>query len=71
MKRRELLKIMKRIAKAHGTELVLDHEGRNHTIFVLAGHNIPVPRHAELGEGLARTIIRQAEAAVRQLREDD
>jgi predicted RNA binding protein YcfA (HicA-like mRNA interferase family) len=42
-----------------GAELV--REGASHTIF--RGRNgklIPVPRHAEIGESLARKIVRDA-----------
>ena len=36
-------------------------EGANHTIYVLDGTTIPVPRHRELGERLAEDIFKECQ----------
>lgn len=64
MKRRDLLRKINQIAKRNDT--TAEHtEGGKHTKITINGKAITVPRHNEIGEGLARTIIRQAEKASR------
>jgi len=59
VKRKDLIRQL----AALGAELV--REGASHTVYrnPRTGRNIPVPRHAEIAEGLARKILRDAEAA--------
>lgn len=54
MKKRALEKILKRL----GWRLLK--EGRRHEIWTNGIHLIPVPRHAELNEITAKSIIRDA-----------
>jgi predicted RNA binding protein YcfA (HicA-like mRNA interferase family) len=35
-------------------------EGANHTLYRVNGSVITVPRHREIGEGLSKTILKQA-----------
>lgn len=56
MKRGDL---MKRLAEIEPVELV--RRGANHEVYRVNGNTVPVPRHNEIGEGLAATIIAQAE----------
>lgn len=55
---------MRRIAKEakrQDAAWVLDHEGSRHTVFRLNGRMVPVPRHTEIGEILAREIFVECE----------
>ena len=62
MKRREVIKRIKKAAKAEeGVTFDLDHEGGNHSVYKLGSCVIPIPRHNEIGEGLAREIFKQCE----------
>jgi hypothetical protein len=44
-------------AKRQGVSWQLDREGANHSVFVLDGATIPIPRHKKLGENLAVEIF--------------
>jgi hypothetical protein len=62
MKRRDLLKRISNRANETGSTWVLAREGANHEIYRLDNRvMIPVPRHNEIGERLAQTILRQCE----------
>jgi hypothetical protein len=61
MKRRDLIKRISKEAKATGTTWGLDHEGGNHSVYDLGGCMIPIPRHNEIGENMAREIFKQSE----------
>lgn len=63
MKRKDLIKRCEAIAAANGHTFEVAREGANHTVFVLHASRIPIPRHREIGEGLARKIQAQAWAA--------
>jgi hypothetical protein len=47
---------------ASGRRVKVHREGANHTIYVLGGTRIPIPRHNEIGERLAMAILVEAEA---------
>lgn len=64
MKRRELVKRISKNARASGAEFDLDHEGGNHSVYNLDGCMIPIPRHNEIGEMLAREIFKQCESVL-------
>lgn len=53
------------MARDGGHDLFLEREGGNHTVYVINGRRIPIPRHNEIAEGTARAIIRQAEEATK------
>jgi predicted RNA binding protein YcfA (HicA-like mRNA interferase family) len=55
MKRTHLLKKLAEI----GTVDVV-REGANHTLYRVNGNVVTVPRHREIGEGLSKTILKQA-----------
>ncbi|MFY9262590.1 MAG: hypothetical protein GX483_01970 [Actinomycetaceae bacterium] len=59
MKRRDLIKQLKEIARARGEILELT-EGGNHTKARIGSWVEPIPRHREISERLARAIIRRA-----------
>ena len=63
MRRTALIKKLRSIAKANGHEFVEEREGASHSIFSINGQNISIPRHREINENTARSIIKEGEAA--------
>ncbi|MEQ7010149.1 hypothetical protein ABN028_28615 [Actinopolymorpha sp. B17G11] len=61
MKRRDLIRKIGREAKEQGKRWEIGREGAQHTVYNLAGLTIPIPRHNEIGEGLAREIFKECE----------
>jgi len=66
MKRRDLIKRIAKIAADHCATWELHREGGNHTVYRLNATKIAVPRHREIGEGLAAEIISQATRATKE-----
>ncbi len=62
MKRRDLLKTILTAARAAGLGFESVRSRGAHEVFSLDGLTIPVPRHREIAEGTARSILRQCEA---------
>jgi mRNA interferase HicA len=62
MKRRDLLKQLAEMADAKQVSFVFVREGANHTVYRFGENNVPIPRHNEIPERLARSILRKAEA---------
>lgn len=60
MKRRDLLNKLKRTAKELGVDYKVT-EGARHTRVDVGGNTTQVPRHNEIGDMLAKQIIKQAE----------
>ncbi|MFF9780390.1 hypothetical protein ACF1HJ_42995 [Streptomyces sp. NPDC013978] len=63
MQKRVLLRELRRIAAGKGADLVLARQGARHEIYILQGVSLPVPRHREIAEGTAETLIKAAEGA--------
>lgn len=63
MKRRDLLKIIEDLAAANDVEW-LEGAGSKHDKYTFNGKMIPVPRHREIGEMLAREIIKQCKSTL-------
>jgi hypothetical protein len=61
MKRRDLIRKIAREAMRQGIEWKVHREGASHTIYLLGGTRIPIPRHNEIGERLALAILVEAE----------
>jgi hypothetical protein len=61
MKRRDLIRRIAQEAMRQGVEWKVHREGANHTIYLLGGTRIPIPRHTEIGERLALAIFVEAE----------
>lgn len=61
MKRRDLLKCLRVIARAAGMELIFVREGINHELWEMADVRLLIPRHREINEYTARAIIKRAE----------
>jgi mRNA interferase HicA len=60
MERRDLMKRLAQIAMAQGLEMHVT-EGGNHTKVVIGDRTDVVPRHSEINEMTARSIIRKLE----------
>lgn len=58
MKRTELLKQIAKAAKAASADWVFVREGANHEVWSINGRRVTVPRHAEINEITARSILR-------------
>ena len=56
------MKTLAREARRRGVEWIIEREGGRHTLYRLGETLIPVPRHAEIDEGLAEGIFKQCEA---------
>lgn len=61
MKRRDLLKKLDRIAREQGETLEEVREGGSHTIYRVGPKQFPVPRHNEINELTAKSILKQIE----------
>jgi mRNA interferase HicA len=61
MKRADLLRKLRAIAKAKGYGLVELRDRGDHTIYLIGGQRVPVPRHREINELTANGIIQTAE----------
>lgn len=62
MKRDGLLRRIARAARRQGVTWRLDRQGANHEIWLCGRTHVPVPRHADIGDQLARTICEELEA---------
>lgn len=62
MKRRDLLKELKALAKAQRTEY-RESEGANHTKVEFGGRRTTVPRHNEINEITASSILKHMRGA--------
>lgn len=60
-KRRDVLSTIAQAARARGLNWVLVREGANHSVFALDGLRIPVPRHRDLDQQMARILYRECE----------
>ncbi|MGA4787522.1 hypothetical protein [Nocardia sp. AB354] len=58
-KRRDIIRAIRDAASRQGLAVAVT-EGGNHTLVVLDGLKIPVPRHNEVRELTARSIYKQA-----------
>jgi hypothetical protein len=62
VRRADLIRAIAREAKRQGVAWAIAREGANHTIFTLGRLRLPIPRHVEIGERLARAILDETEA---------
>jgi mRNA interferase HicA len=61
MKKRDLIKRLRAIAKAANTDLELVREGANHEVWTIGDERLVIPRHREINEYTAKGIIKKAE----------
>jgi len=64
VKRWDLLRRIAKRAKQCEAVWEFDGAGSRHDIWILNNQKIPVPRHSEIGEGLAESIFKQCEFAL-------
>lgn len=57
VKRRDLIKKIKKAAKAAEVDFGLVREGKEHTIYQCGKQNVSIPRHAEINELTAKGIM--------------
>jgi len=57
--RRILLKSLARLAKDSGVAFQLERRTGPHDVYRWGDHVIPIPRHREVNERLARSILRE------------
>lgn len=60
MKKRDLMRTLRAIAKAVGMDLDFVREGANHEIWTFGGERLVIPRHRDINERTARSIIKKA-----------
>lgn len=51
-------------AKQSGLPWVMIREGGSHSIFTLGDQRVPIPRHREISDVLAREIMKELEEAL-------
>lgn len=59
--RRKLLVWLHQQAQQHNADFVLLRQGANHEIYSLNGARIPIPRHRDIDNMLAKAIMTQAD----------
>ena len=55
------MKRIRREAVRQGLEFELGREGANHSVYLLDGLVIPIPRHRDIGERLTEQIYRECQ----------
>jgi mRNA interferase HicA len=63
MKKRELLKRLRSEAARQRIDLVLIREGANHEVWRFGTQRLVIPRHNEINEHTARSILEHARKA--------
>lgn len=61
MKRRILLRSLAHLAQAHGVSFRLERSTGPHDVYRWGDYMIPIPRHREVNERLARSILRDVQ----------
>ena len=61
MKKRDLIKQLRVIARESGLEFGLVREGRNHEIWSIGSDRLVIPRHREINERTAQAILSHAQ----------
>lgn len=64
MRKTELEKRIAALARASGVTWGFDRAGANHDVYRFNGKTIPIPRHREIGEDLAKTILKQCRSTL-------
>jgi hypothetical protein len=61
MKRDELLRRIATRAREQGVGWKLDRQGANHEIWRCGAVRVPIPRHVEIGNGVAQMVFEELE----------
>ncbi len=67
MKKRDLVKQLRIIARQRNLDFGLVREGRNHEVWTIGESRLVIPRHREINERTARSILSRA----REVRDGD
>jgi mRNA interferase HicA len=59
VKRRDLIKQLMKEARTRQVSFVFVREGANHTVYSFGGQNVIIPRHAEINERTALSILKE------------
>ncbi len=65
VKYRELIRRLRRIAAEHDSRFTLIRNGANHELWAIRDERIVIPRHREINERTANSIIRHAKEVAR------
>ena len=65
MNKRTLIKRIREIAQEDGFELTFVREGGNHEIWSIRSHRLVIPRHREINEYTAQSIINMVKEVTR------
>ena len=65
MKRAELMKRLRKLAKATDVELTFVREGANHELWEFGSFRCVIPRHTEINEITANGILKACEESER------
>lgn len=65
MNKRSLIKRIRDIAKEEGFELTFARQGRNHEIWIVRNQRLVIPRHRQINEHTAQSIIAAVEEVTR------
>lgn len=60
-KRADVIRTIGKAAKAAGVELAQGREGAKHTIYLIDGVMVPIPRHSEIDRYTAEAIYKECE----------
>ena len=60
VKRTDLIKQITRAAQEAGVLFELHREGGSHTVYKINGLSLPIPRHREINERTAQSILADA-----------
>lgn len=69
-RKKELEKQIRQLAKQYGVTAGLVRQG-SHEVWECEGFTFPIPRHREIAEGTARTIIKRLTEHLESLAEDE
>jgi mRNA interferase HicA len=71
VRRAELLRTLKTVARSHGAELQQVREGGSHTVFRCGPVQFTVPRHTEINERTARALLRHVANELTDIGEEE
>lgn len=58
VKQRDLIRKLEKAATARQVSFVFVREGANHTVYSFGGQNVIIPRHREINERTAQSILK-------------
>jgi len=71
VKYRELIRRIRQVANKGDSSLRFVREGSNHELWEIDGERLVIPRHREINERTAKSIIRRAEEIARHVEAEE